>query len=256
MEENQDQTADNEENADTQAEASSEQATSEKQAEAPNEALEKSKEMGQKALNEAKEATQKAGAAFMTLFKDPLDGQAKALEGFSEKNALAVGIVFVVAFVIIGVIGVSQLIGAIGNEMDMLMGGGGFVSRAVEVGFGTQVKIGLVLATLPIFLASCYYAVEKWVADVKDVGLNRALFLASMVFIPMTFLFLVLSILGFFNSYILSALVTFVSSTTFLLTHSTLVDVYKLSTRQSVLLTPATLMVASMLTGIVGNILG
>lgn len=206
----------------------------------PNENISKGKEMGQKAFDEAKEATGQAVKALKSLISDPIGGQYETLKDLGKSNALRAGIVFAVIFAIASfVLGHSLVSG-------LLAYGGG--------GSGIYFKLIIFSLIPPIAVFALYYVVMKFISKEKE-DLSTAIYTAGVSVIPLALLFFCIKIIGLSDSLLLPAIGIFCISTTFLLINSSLQDIYKLSTRKSVIITPAIVFIAGYISGLVLQVL-
>lgn len=179
--------------------------------------ISKGKEMGQKVFDETKEATGHAIKALKTLFSDPIGGQHEALKNLGRAHALPAGIVLVVIFAI-----------------SCYVLGASFIWNA-DAGVYFKLIIFSAIPSATIF--ACYFLINKLFSKEKD-GLSTFFFTTGVSTIPLAILFFCISILGLESMEILSIIAIFCLSTTFLLINSSLLDIYKLNTQKSVLITP------------------
>ncbi|MCD4725477.1 MAG: hypothetical protein K8R63_11610 [Bacteroidales bacterium] len=205
-----------------------------------NENISKGKEMGQKAYDEAKEATGQAFKALKALVSDPIGGQYETLRELGKSNALRAGIVLAVIFAISSYVLGHSLVSA------ALAYGGG----------GTGIYFKLIIFSLipPIAVFALYYVVMKFISKEK-ADLSTAVYTTGVSVIPLALLFFCIKIIGLNDSLLLPVIGIFCISTTFLLINSSLQDIYKLSSRKSVIITPAIVFVAGYISGLVLQVL-
>jgi hypothetical protein len=204
-----------------------------------NENISKGKEMGQKAYNEAKEATGQAFKALKSLVSDPIGGQYETLKNLGKANAMRAGIVFAVIFAI-----ASYLLGH------------SFIATALAYGASSSLYFKLIIFSVipPIAVFALFYLIMKFISKKEEV-LSTVIYTTGVSVIPLAILFFCIKIIGLSNSLILPAIGIFCISTTFLLINSSLQDIYKLSSRKSVLLTPAIIFVAGYVSGLIFQLL-
>ncbi len=201
--------------------------------------ISKGKEMGQKAFDEAKEATGQAVKALKSLISDPIGGQYETLKDLGKSNALRAGIVFAVIFAI-----ASYLLGH------------SFIATALAFGGGSGLYFKLIIFSVipPITVFALFYLVMKFISKEKE-ELSTVIYTTGVSVIPLALLFFCIKIIGLSDSILLPAIGIFCISTTFLLINSSLQDIYKLSTRKSVLITPAIVFVAGYVSGLIFQVL-
>jgi hypothetical protein len=204
-----------------------EKPANEKQA---NENISKGKEMGQKAYDEAKEATGQAFKALKSLVSDPIGGQYETLKELGKSNALRAGIVFAAIFAI----------------TSFLLGDSLIYSGSASVYF----KLIIFSVIPPLAIFGLFYLVMKFISK-EEEELSTVIYTTGVSVIPLALLFICIKIFGVSNYYTVLAIGIFCLSTTFLLINSSLQDIYKLSTRKSVLITPAIIFVAVYVSGLV-----
>lgn len=180
--------------------------------------LSKGKEMGQKAFEEAKESTTHAIKALKTLIGDPIGGQKTALADLGGSNALRAGIVLIIIFAI-----------------SCYLFGTSFILRG-----NTGVYFKLVLfSVIPSACIFCCYYLIGIIFRKKKKSLPACFFTTGVSVIPLALFFYCLTIFGTDALELLIAIGIFCLCTTILLINSSLQDIFKQSTRGSVLLTPA-----------------
>ncbi|MCK5766116.1 MAG: hypothetical protein KAH26_09025 [Bacteroidales bacterium] len=201
--------------------------------------ISKGKEMGQKAFDEAKEATGQAVKALKSLISDPIGGQYETLKDLGKSNALRAGIVFAVIFAI-----ASYLLGH------------SFIATALAFGGGSGLYFKLIIFSVipPIAVFALFYLVMKFISKEKE-ELSTVIYTTGVSVIPLALLFFCIKIIGLSDSILLPAIGIFCISTTFLLINSFLQDIYKLSTRKSVLITPTIVFVAGYVSGLIFQVL-
>jgi len=201
--------------------------------------ISKGKEMGQKAFDEAKEATGQAFKAMKALISDPIGGQDVTLKELGKSNALRAGIVFAVIFAI-----ASYLLGH------------SFIATALAFGGSSSLYFKLIIFSVipPIAVFALFYLVMKFISKEKE-ELSTVIYTTGVSVIPLALLFFCIKIIGLSDSILLPAIGIFCISTTFLLINSSLQDIYKLSTRKSVLITPTIVFVAGYVSGLIFQVL-
>jgi hypothetical protein len=174
------------------------------------------------------------------LISDPIGGQDKTLKELGKSNALRAGIVFGVIFAI-----ASYLMGHSLIATAIAFGAGGT---------GLYFKLIIFSVIPPIAIFALYYLVMKFISKEKE-DLSTVVYTTGVSVIPLAVLFFFAKIIGWNDSLLMPAIGIFCISTTFLLINSFLQQVYKLSTRQSVILTPAILFVAGYVSGLLFQII-
>jgi len=106
----------------------------------------------------------------------------------------------------------------------------------------------------PITIFALFYLVMKFISKEKE-DLSTVIYTTGVSVIPLALLFFCIKIIGMSDSLLLPAIGIFCISTTFLLINSSLQDIYKLSTRKSVLITPAIVFVAGYVSGLIFQVL-
>ncbi len=176
------------------------------------------KEMGQKAYAEAKESTTHAIRALKTLVSDPIGGQKTALDNLGSANALRAGIVLIIIFAI-----------------SCYLFGTSFIIRGNA---GVYFKLVL-FSVIPSACIFCWYYLINIIFGKEKKCIPTHIFTTGITVIPLAIFFYCLTIFGADAIELLIAIATFCICTMILLINSSLQDIYKQTTRGSVLLTPA-----------------
>ena len=195
-------------------------------------------------IKNTKEALNQTKGALKTLISDPIGGQGIAFNQLGQKNAIQVGIVLSLVFIIS-----SFLLGLSGLDTANMFG------MKVDVPMSTYFKI-LLFSIIP---AASVFGTFLLTAKLfsKDTGINigAALFSAGITMLPLAILFFCFKVLGLANFKIVAGIAVFAVSMTNLLINAALTDTYKLSSRQSFILTPTLLIVAGVVSSIIHDIL-
>jgi hypothetical protein len=173
--------------------------------------------------------------ALKVLLTDPIGGQSESLRYFEKTKAISAGIVFICFFIASAFL-VERSHFASLNDMATMFGGG------IIIGPGDYIKMMLLNVVPPMSLCLSFYTINKMAGELES-SLHAYIYTAGVVLIPSGITLLVFWFFGYGNIEFVGLVAFFGVAITILMVNSSLLDVYLISTRKAVLLTPTVVLV-------------
>jgi len=202
-----------------------------------SEQVKRGKLLGRHAIGQAREVSNNVFHALKVLLTDPIGGQSESLRYFEKSKAVSAGIVFICFFIISAFL-VERAHFASLNEMASMFGGG------MAIGPGDYAKMMLLNLVPPMALCLSFYVINKMAGELPS-SFHAYIYTAGVVLIPSGITLLVFWILGYGNLEFVGLVAFFGIAITILMVNSSLLDVYLISTRKAVLLTPTVVLVTA-----------
>jgi hypothetical protein len=188
------------------------------------------------AMKHVKATTQDAVQALKVLISDPIGGQLKAYSSLGPANALKVGILFNLIFVV-GAVLFAQ--GLWNSFFGLLAGLSGEAA-------GFPLFKAIILSVIPVVSVSAgFLLVTKFIVK-TEIDFAGPLFTTGIAMMPLGLLFILGRVIGPMSN-MSYALAVFCITTTVIAISTALQDIYKLNAQKAVLITPALLLVAGFL---------
>lgn len=175
--------------------------------------------------------------ALTILITDPIGGQNKSLMFFQKGKALSVGILFICFFMAAAFLVEWSYFNYLKEFASKFAG--------IEINTGDYVKLMLLTLVPPSSLFVSFWIISKIARGEYDLqsSYHAHVYTAGVVLIPSGITLLVFWFFGYGNIEFVGLVAFFGISITILMVNSALDDVYGLSTRKTVLLTPTVILV-------------
>jgi hypothetical protein len=202
-------------------------------------------QFGSTAFSESKAAAGHAWDAVRSILADPIRGQGQAFEMLGGPKAFRAGLVMLVAFAFSNYLFCSSIVSNIQKLLASFMGLlGGLGGLSSELGSKFNMKLVL-FCVVPASAVYLSYLLISLTMSARKKDHSACLYAAGVTALPLSIWFLVVWLFGLNSSYLIIMVSLFCLSTTFIFISSILRDIFLLSSRKNLLLTPAVIVLTT-----------